>query len=339
MLVEAINTKYLARNKLDPKGALFKATKDHACLSLGENVDSLWERKDKFKGDKLEKFAPIRSLIEQINFCPDKDYHAISQKIFDYDNYINSLALNMLIGNRSTYYHNYYIYQDPQTHKWSYLPWDMDQTFVWESVEDHYGRGNLSDKWHAKMASNPYFERGLNDATVFADIQKRINELSQKYFNPKYLFPIIDSLEKELRPYMELDHINPKVDPSNYTDMISNLKQFITLRNTILADQFAHSPYNFQLDQPKQIFTDQITLSWKPSIDPDGDRVKYQLSFSLNPSFPENETYYFENIETTKFHVPIVPAVGKYYWRVFASDGKYDVRGFDNICTFEVANP
>ena len=335
LLVESVSSQFLIDRNLDPNGALYKAKKDLACLNWQDDIDSTWER----KGSVTENvWEPLKQLIKGLNSTSDSAYYQFAKQHLDYDNYINSIAMNLLIGNRSTYYHNYFVYQNPKTHKWSYLPWDMDQTFVRKRQEDAYGRGSNSDKRWATVPSNPLFERALNDSNIFSDIQRRVRFLSTAYFKPKSVFPIIDSLSNILRPYMLQDTFHPKTDAVDWATEIKQLKAYIRRRPASLSEQFAHAPRNFRLIQPSNPFKDQVKLSWNPSISPDKDGISYEVSYSSDPLFPEGNTI-FHITNSTTYTLPVTPPPGKYFWRIYAFDDDYLVRGFDNVTTFEVVAP
>ena len=122
--VENMDEHFLRRNGLHRGGNLYKATLDGACLSTMDNVDYHWEKKTNESEDRDD----LRNLIFLINAVPDKEYLNFSHGYLAYDGMVNIIALNMLLANGSTYYHNYYMFHDVMgTGKWSMFPWDTDR--------------------------------------------------------------------------------------------------------------------------------------------------------------------------------------------------------------------
>jgi hypothetical protein len=333
LAVENIDKQFLNRWGISPNSDLYKATRDGACLNAAEDIQALWEKK---ANEKDSIWEPLARLITQLNFTPDAEYNTLIHRIFDYENLINSLALNMLIGNRSTYYHNYFVCRDPKDHRWRYVPWDLDNTFIVNDVDDPYQRGGLSDYGDALLASNPLFERALVTPEIFSDIQKRVGELHALYFNPRFLDPLIDSMMQVLSPYIPVDTFYKKHPPGYLLNEVRALRYFIITRPEILKKQFSESPTSFQLLRPEGPFRTQVTLKWRAAHDPNGDALRYNLVFSSSPKFPRDITTRYDGLADTVFTFPTLPPPGKYYWKVSATDGKYYIRGFDNVTLFEV---
>ena len=96
--IENMDKDFLIRNGLNPKGDLFKATKDGACLYSVDEVDSKWERKT----NKKSSWQPLMKLIEQINSVGDEDFFVFINDNFNYTKLIDYLAVNIFIANGST---------------------------------------------------------------------------------------------------------------------------------------------------------------------------------------------------------------------------------------------
>lgn len=335
-VVENVDAQFMERVKLAPESRLYKATRDGACLSEFEDFRVLWENKSAANDSD---WAPLATLIAQLNQTSDADYHRLVHTVFVYDELVTAIALNMLVGNRSTYYHNYFICREPQSLRWRYLPWDLDNTFVLKSVKDLYQRGNLSDWGDAFMASNPMFERALVTPGMLGDIQRRVSELIDRHFQSQYLDPVIDGIAAQLIPYVPADTLFSRRSLSDWKAEVESLKEYIRQRPGILLDQFAHSPTSFQLLRPAKAFRDRVELRWRAARDPDGDALRYNLVYSADPSFPVDATTRHDGLEDTLFTLPTLPPAGRYFWKVSASDGSFYVRGFDNVTTFEVQAP
>ncbi len=333
LLVENMDNDFLKKRAMKTDGDLFKATHDGACLSAYDHVRLVWEHKTP-KADTSWK--ALEHLIHLLNDTPDKDYYAMAKSTFDYQNMVNLIAVNMLIGNRSTYYHNYFIYRNPQKNVWQWLPWDMDNTFILKEVADEYQRGNNADTKMGNMPSNPYFERAIACPEILRDIRLRIDTLAATIYNPEHLYPMIDSLAAQLAPFITADTFYRKGTLATWQSTITSLKAYIRQRPAILLDQIAHTPTSFRLIRPEAPFHRQGTLRWRAASDPDGDALVYRLCYSREDQFKDATTRCFVEIRDTFYEFPEGFTPGEYYWKVIASDGKHETRGFDNYCSFQI---
>lgn len=333
LLVEGIDDNFLEKWGMSKKGDLFKATRDGACLSHYDDVKALWERKTPKKDSSWDE---LESLIAQLDTIPDQAYAAWAHKTFAYKNMTNSIAMNMLIGNRSTYYHNYFMYCSPDKRQWRYLPWDMDNTFLLAEVDDYYQRGNNSDTRLGDMPSNPFFERALVTPAILQDIQLRIDNLSATIYNPAYLFPIIDSLARQLAPAIVGDTFFHKHTLDSWQFEITQLKDYISRRATNLKNQFEFNPRSFRLIQPTAALGANDMLRWHPASDPNDDPLTYEVCYSLEDRFTSATTSCFPAVSDTFFAVPRDLPAGRYFWKILVTDGTQQIRGFDNRATFEI---
>ena len=330
--VENLDKAFLKERKLDTNNFLYKATRDGANLSLSDEPDKNWESKN---GVEEVPLAELKKLRIDINNVPDSLYYEWVRRTFDYDAMVNILSMNLLISNSSTYYHNYYLYYDLASQKWQMWPWDLDKTFCLDKLDMHYHRGSHRERRSASLPGNPILERAIICAPIFRDIQKRTFELHKSIFNILHLGPMIDSLEKELLPYVEHD---TKCGQSlaSFRNEVEGLRSFIVQRYDSLKYQFDHFPTSFTIHRPKGSFKGDIRLTWDASIDPNGDDLRYNVQFCSDARFKGKITY-IKNLEKTTCIIgrnSLNP--GKYYYKVSVSDGKHKVFGYDSCHSFKV---
>lgn len=323
--IENMDEDFLVGHNLDPKGNLYKATYDGACLSTGEDVYALWEKKTN-EGSGRED---LQKLIEELHTTPDSDYLTFAHSTFDYDKMVTILAMNMLLSNGSTYYHNYYMYHRPADNKWMMLPWDVDKTFTAYGSSYPYQR-STSTGW----PDNPFMERALLCPPIFEDIQARTTELAETYFSSAYLNPIIDSIATVLAASVEQDtaDLNPTIE--KWQIQLQREKSYIQERYPNLASQFLAYPYVFRIEPTHDIVTLPVKLRWHRATDPNNDPLTYTVQISTKRGFPTGETTIYKNISDTTLLVTTLDKQGTYYWTVTASDGQNTTDGFDKFHSF-----
>jgi hypothetical protein len=328
--VENMDKDFLKRNHLSKKGNLYKATKDGACLSVFDDFESKWEKKTNKKSDHND----LLKLIESINSVPDNEFHDFVIKTFEYDKLINILALNMLLSNSSTYYHNYYLYHDLyDTGKWQMIPWDLDKTmsyYNWMPYTYH----RTSSEWES---DNPLVERAILCKPMFADIQNRINELYNSGLNNISLNPIIDSLVSELEPIIPLDNTDKIESVNEWKTYANNEKSYFDKHYKLLQKQFNKQPLSFKVYRFHKTQTDVITYKWERAIHPANKKISYVLSYGSDFLLTDSsKTTYITNVSDTFFTMKKRLPEGKYYWKITAYDGEYYTDGFNTKNILEV---
>ncbi len=326
--IESVDKDFLKARGLDPDGNLYKAELDGASLSIYDDVFYHWEKKTNENSNRND----LEELIQRLNWVSDLDYYQFTKLYFDYQQMINILAMNMLIANGSTYYHNYYLFHDFNfSDKWIMLPWDLDLTFNLYGVNYPYHRSSGYN-----VPNNPFLERAILCPVIFDDIQHRLSELSGTFFSLYYLSPIIDSLIVLLTPSIIEDKQDDIADTTIWKQTITDDKNFIANRYQQLRYQFDNYPSSFKIERATDIFTDSVTLNWHPSIDPNGDKVSYILKYSDRTYWLAEYTTTFRGIIDTFFTLPKLPNQGEYYWLVTATDGSHNADGFDSWNKFRV---
>ncbi len=326
LMVENIDNDFLAANGLDKDGNLYKATKDGASLSPNEDIARLWDKKT----NKTTGMDDLAELIRNINSVSDEDYYEFAKATFEFDKMINIIAMNMLLSNGSTYYHNYYMYHDIKgSGKWSMIPWDLDKTLSRYSIYLHYAFS--SNVW---THDNPFVERALICEPIFNKIRERVSELSNTIFNKEHLYPIIDSLKTVLESSVRADTTDDVDNIEEWYDMVEKERKFIDGRYYELNNLLDKAPKNFRAVPTEDIFTDDIIFTWHPSIDPHGKAMTYDFLYCPYPSFSKESTVKFEGLADTTFTLIPKPEYGKYYWKIMAFNGIYRTDSYDNLNRF-----
>lgn len=328
--VENVDEHFLKRNGLSKKNNLYKATKDGACLSIFDDVEAKWEKKTNKNGS----FNDLKTLIEKINNTSDEDFYSFVKETFEYDNLINVIALNIMLSNGSTYYHNYYLYHDLyKTGKWQIFQWDMDKSlsyYNWMPYTYH----RTSSEWES---DNPLVERSILCEPIFNDIKNRISELHKSLLNNSYVSPIIDQLIPLIDPLVELDTLDKIKSKKEWLENINREKDYFDNHYKLLQSQFNDQPTSFKVNRFNQTQTDTITFSWNKSLSKIGKSISYTLSYGQDFLLLDSaKTTFISNITDTFYKLPPL-AEGKYYWRVSSTDGKFTTDGFNtkNILEFK----
>ncbi len=324
--IENVDGDFLKSRGLDRKGNLYKASTDGSALSIYDDVyEYYWEKKtNKSKGRE-----DLAMLIDSLNSTPDEEYYDMTRRLFNYDEMITIISMNMLLANGSTYSHNYYMYHDIHgSGKWSMLPWDLDKTFgyYWYNYSHQQSSGPA-------VPDNPFLERAILDDRIMADIENRVDELAATIFNRDYIFPIMDSLIQVLRPSVIEDDRDNVEDTTVWMNDIGIDKAHVSARYGNLLKRFALSLSSFRVIRAKGTYTGDVTLKWHPAKSPVDSNITYNLHYTHNMKLTSGENTIIEGIEDTTYTLSGLDN-GRYYWMIVGFDGKYVTEGTDNYNFF-----
>lgn len=329
--VENGDEKFLSANNLDPNGTLYKATVDGASLSIFDNVYYHWESKA-FNNN----FSDLIELIDTLNNTKDKDYYEFANSVFDYDKMVNILAMNMLMRNYSSYYHNYYMYHDlNNTQKWSMLPWDLDKMFLY--YEPSYQYHHTSKFW---APDNPFLERAIICDPIYEDIKSRIDELHFSIINNNYISNIIDSLEILLEQSVIDDNADGITNIVSWKTVLQNARIAFDGRYINLIYQFNNYARSFNVIRTNEVYNvgEDILLKWQSTKDPNLLDLTYSVYYGTDMNLENPNTTLIENLTDTMFTISTELSEGKYFWKVVAKTSAYAIEGFNNYNYFHVSS-
>jgi len=98
-----------------------------------------------------------------------------------------------------TYGQNYYVYLDPRTERFGFIPWDLDQ--AWGSFPQ-FGTAMARERasiWHPWSGRNRFLQRVMAVEEFRQLYRQRMEELLANAFRPDRLYARIDELAPVIR--------------------------------------------------------------------------------------------------------------------------------------------
>lgn len=332
LLIEAVDEHFLNVRGMDPLGATYKAALDGSSLSVFDEPLYHWEQKT---GDDVT-MVDLQQFIDALNLEPQVSFTEFVDEQFNREELVNILAMNNLLALGSTYYHNYFMYHEPTTDKWSMLPWDMDKTLSYYGSGFPYHRS--STIW---VPDNPVLEKSIQSDELLQEIALRVNELETTIFNSAHILPIIDSVRNEISATVAQDLTDDVADVPFWEAKIANYQNEFGQRVFKLQTQISQLPRNFTVERIESAAPEStITLHWTPSVSPLSRPISYK--FSMGSDLGLNDIITVSNITDTLTQITMPAVEGVYYYKVQSYDGFEYVDGFDTynpvIVTSEVPN-
>ena len=148
-----------------------------------------------------EGYDDLASFISVINNSSDASFAASLERAFDVNGFLRAQAVTTLTGSWDTYWflkNNFYLYHNPATDRWYYLPFDFDNTFgiwwsgIWPSL--NWATRDVYD-WGHPQESRPLMERILEVPEFRERYTYHLRDLIETLFIPERLEADIDRLK------------------------------------------------------------------------------------------------------------------------------------------------
>lgn len=313
--VEQVDEHFLDYTDLPDDGTLFKASEAGALLTAYEDIEALWEQET----NASLGFDSLIALREWIDECPSKRFERLLERKFDPEELARVIALNALIGNQSTYYHNYYLLQDSYGDgKWTYLPWDMDRTFYYWTYyrQPHYYRSGHQGDYR----TNPLISKCWLSPGMRALIEAQIVELSETLIDGNYYDTYISELRDLLYDAVASDTAK-QYTTEDFENELASLPAAIQMRSDVVRQQIEAGPTPFLLKRTLRNAEGSL-LHWTESYSPVDEPISYDLWISDNMWFTG------ENVRIIELDKPYYllsePAETDVYFRVYAQSASGD---------------
>ena len=247
--VERIDESFIERHFGSSRGPLFKVHMPGpgANFSYVGNDTNQYKKGFEPKNKDAEKsFNELVSFIKEIDKVDQTSYEDTLHKQLILDHFLKITAVMLFAGcfDQLTGWnpHNYYLYRNPKTDLWSYIPWDLDVGFT----DRAFGSIPVIDGWNAAWPipggpPKPILENIVSNKNLLKKYRETASILLEKYFKPEkvhqklnILYSIIeDDLKRD--PFPKRRITNP--DDKGYDDIIEKLKQFSTRRYMLARNQ------------------------------------------------------------------------------------------------------
>ncbi len=279
-LVEQIDEHFVGDRFGSGNGNLYKCYSPADMKYLGDDPD-IYRKLEmdrqavyELKTNKKEKdFSGLAELIRILNNTPIDRLEEELDKRFNTDSYLRTLAVDVLIGNWDSQLfsaNNFYLYDNPLTGKFEFIPYDFDNTFGIDWVGDNWGKKNIYDWLHHQFMDMT--EEELNKFSP--EVRKELEV---------YKATLLDNRERPLYTrILEVEHYRKKYE--EYLNILVknyfNTEDFLSLIDRHIA---MISP-SLQADTLDNFSWEQIQLSVTHALDvylEFGNWKQYYLPYGL----------------------------------------------------------
>ncbi len=209
--VEHIDEEFIESRFANKNGNLYKCLWPATLEYLGNDPDlykfthdgrRVYELKTNTETDDYTNFA---EFIDILNNTPIDNLHLELESIFNVNAYLRSLAIEILIGHWDSYSfnkNNFYLYDNPETGKFEFIPYDVDNTFGIDWFGIDWAIRNIYT-W--AESDRPLTNRLLQNQVYKDRFSFYMNQIISEYFNTTTIFPKIDNIKTMITTSAEND--------------------------------------------------------------------------------------------------------------------------------------
>lgn len=324
MNVEHVDEVFLKSRFGNNNGNLFK------CLS-GANLKYIDNNQESYKklrsgslivyelktNESNNDFSGLVHFIDILNNTSSSNFEAEIEKIFNVDNYLKTIAVEILTGHWDNYIfnsNNYYLYQNLSTHKYEYIPYDVDNTFGIDWFGIDWTERNIYS-W--SNGRSPLYDKIMKVPSYKAHFTAIVKEILEKYYNNDVLDPIIDEKLEMIKKSAENDTYRSLDYGWTYDDFLNSFNETLGLHVKFGIKPFIEARHESALSQ--LIKTDLIEPATIASIKIYPNPFRESL-FIESPA-SEYQINIFDLTGQIVFTKLVVNA-GRQFWNGTNQDGK-----------------
>lgn len=227
-LVEEVDDTVLKTQYADGNGNLYKPEEGPATFAAGSF--GTWGMGKKTNEDDLD-YSDIRALTDAINAESRLSDHATwkanLEAVLDVPIFLRWLAANAVMQNWDTYGvmpHNFYLYRNPATQRFEWIPWDSNEALVANNRCLSLGASEVTASW-------PLIRYLLDDPDYAAQYRTYVREFGGTVFTAARLTPEVDRLSALLASSIQREVAGYTfTSASRFSAAMAALKSHVTRR-------------------------------------------------------------------------------------------------------------
>lgn len=233
-LVEEVDDTVTDTQFTNDDGNLYKPDGDAASFASGTyDEDEYVKKNNEDEADFTDVQALLTAINDNIRTTDAATWRANLETVFDTDVFLKYLAVNTVIQNWDTYgrmTHNYFLYNNPDTNKLTWIPWDNN-----EALQDGKREGALALDFSDLNASQwPIIGYMYQDEFYKAKYDAYLQEVIDGAFNTSSLQSLYDSYAALIEQYAtsEVSGYTFLNSSADFQTAVNQLKNHVSSRTT-----------------------------------------------------------------------------------------------------------
>ncbi|MDP8240914.1 MAG: CotH kinase family protein [Candidatus Hatepunaea meridiana] len=311
--IEQIDEHYLRYGDLSRSSSIYKADVPGCLLRPTDPIEDVWEKETNLETGPDD----LLNLIEWLDTTPDQRFFSELTNYFNREELARVIAVNGLLGNSSTYYHNYYlIHELVEDGRWKMLPWDMDYTFDfrYDYIIPRFYLSGLDSEGTNKLIVNCWRNPDMREL-----IFRHITGLMDIIFVESYFSAMSDTLSDLLYDAVDDDPFK-QFTVQQFLNRLALFPDLISGRNECVRQMMQEYPVPFDL-KPAILTPDGVYFSWDSTFILNGADVEYKFQIDDDDDFSARD---ISDIEEPRLFLDDIPDGEVWYWRVIARSPEND---------------
>lgn len=236
-LVEEVDGEVLDTQFSSDDGNLYKPEDDGAGFAEGTFSEDAFEKKTNEDDEDWSDIQALFTALHDDTFSTDPaTWRTNLEAVFDVDVFLKYLAVNGIIQNWDTYGrmpHNYYLYNNPETSKLTWIPWDNN-----EALETGKQSGALPLDFSGLEANEwPLIEKLYADNIYKARYDTLLTEVIGGAFETTATQALYDTYSSLVEPYATTERSGYTFlnNASSFSNAITTLKSHASSRAAAVA--------------------------------------------------------------------------------------------------------
>jgi len=202
LMVEAVDSRFMAERVGSRKAPLFKPVTYNLFEDLGDDWSDyaeIYDLKTTASTEQLQRVIEFAALVSKAS---DAEFARRVGDFLDLDEFARFLAGEVLLSCYDGLLsdgQNFYVYLDPKSNKFGFIPWDLDLAWGGFFLLGSTAERERASIWHPWVGQNRFLERVLAVPEFRSLYRTNLEDYLQNLFIPKRLSARVDELAKVIR--------------------------------------------------------------------------------------------------------------------------------------------
>ncbi|MEN0003925.1 MAG: CotH kinase family protein [Bacteroidota bacterium] len=184
--------------------------------------------------EEEDDYSDLAHFIDVLNNTPDEALQCELEKVFNVQDYLKSIALDILTGNWDGPIYNknnFYLYHNPRTGKFEYIPYDLDNTFGIRWFGEWATRNIYN--WAPDGEPRPIYNRIMQNDTYRKQFTYYMSQFLNGPFNETAFFDQMDDLKAMIQDAVASDPYYPLSYGFSISDFSNSYTQGLPSANHV----------------------------------------------------------------------------------------------------------
>ena len=202
VMVEPVNAGFAAERFGSKKTPVFKPVTYRLFEHLGDDwpaYAAIYDLKTQATPEQQRRVIDLARLVSQAD---DAEFAARLGDFLDLDEFARFLAGEVLLSSYDSFLsngQNFYVYLDPRSNKFGFIPWDLDLAWGGFFILGTTAERERASLWHPWVGQNRFLERVLGVEEFRQLYRAQLEDFSTRLLVPERLNRRIDELAAAIR--------------------------------------------------------------------------------------------------------------------------------------------